>query len=172
MRRWLVPMVAFALTAALVHVSTVVAVPSVIMGKVMGVLEARVGANRFYHAPRRTYTDRDVVRPGPDLAYSVCVYDLTDGPVRVSGRLGAGYLSVSAFAHNTDNYFVLNDRQMTGGGFDLVFTRDSAASVPAGAREVVSPDVSGVLLVRQIIVDDAHFERIDQLRAGFTCEAV
>jgi hypothetical protein len=56
----------------------------------MNVATERIGADgvNAWHvrAERVTAASRSIVRPSPDFAYSACVYDLTQGPVIISGR--------------------------------------------------------------------------------------
>ena len=66
--------------------------------------------NTFQFADRTTSASRAIVKPSPDLAYASCVYDLSDGPivVEVPPTEGGGYVSVSVFAANTDNFAVVD----------------------------------------------------------------
>src|SRR5688572_4405526 len=94
---------------ALSHFVTVWAAPYVLMDGAMKRI-SRNGAlvNKWSHPPRTSVKSRTVVRPSPDLAYSACVYDLAEGPVRVTASAWDDYMSVSVFAHNSDNIFVIN----------------------------------------------------------------
>ena len=54
---------------------------------------------------------RAIVRPSPDLLYAGCAFDLADGPLRIQATVPRDtYWSLSMFAANTDNFFVVNDR--------------------------------------------------------------
>ena len=76
------------------------------------------------------------MRPSPDLAYSACVYDLSAGPIRVTAAAWDDYMSVSAFAANSDNFFVSNDREAPNGvDFTLIRAGDEK---PADAVVVSS----------------------------------
>jgi len=74
----------------------------------------RLRPNTILHAPRPTSRSRGVVRPSPDMLYSICVYDLSaaGGAVRVSTHdMPETYWSVSLFDVDTNNFYALNDRQ-------------------------------------------------------------
>ena len=100
---------------------------------------------------------RTVVMPSPDLLYSVCVYDLSTGPERISANPGLStYWSITLYGANSD-FFVINDRKAAGKPviFLLVSNRDgtmhdTAANDP---QIVVSPCVKGSLLMRVLTGD-------------------
>lgn len=109
------------------------------------------GPNTFHHGRAPTHRSRQIVMPSPDLVYSSCVYDLSAGNLVIAGDLPpeGHYWSLSLYAHNTDNYFVLNDRELPARSFEIVLRRDGNGS-PAGVRTVASPTRTGIALVRMI----------------------
>ncbi|MGH8239087.1 MAG: DUF1254 domain-containing protein, partial [Steroidobacteraceae bacterium] len=112
-----------------------------------------------------------VVRPSPDLAYSACVYDLSEGPVRVIASAWDDYMSVSVFAHNSDNIFVINDRQAPE-GVELAIVRKGAPH-PAGAQLVVeSPSRRGIVLQRRVAPTQERFNAAAAARSKDHCGIV
>jgi uncharacterized membrane protein len=125
-----------------------------------------------FHSPRVTVRSRDVVRPSPDLLYSACAFDLSEGPLEVTAPVPAGtYWSVSMFAVNTDNFFVINDRQL---GTDrvkaVVVNEGDAAAVPEGYRVVESPSARGVVLFRMLIPDEESVDRLIKVQKQASCK--
>ncbi len=171
MRRALPWVGAVLVGAALVHVVAVWAIPRVIMLGTMVALARQQGCNVAVYAPRADETARAVVRPSPDLLYSLCVYDVADGPVQITADVPRDtYWSVSMFAANTDNFFVLNDRQATGGRVALVLAPPGAAvEVPDGAVRVDAPSTRGIVLVRTLVSDEARLAELDAVRRTFRC---
>lgn len=154
--------------AAVAHISVIVAAPYVLMRGAMQRITGDVGTNKWRHAPRVSETSRRIVRPSPDLAYSSCVYDLSNGPIRVTAAAWDDYMSVSAFAENSDNFFVINDRQAPN-GVDFVLIRAGDAK-PAGAAMVVeSPSTTGIILQRRIAPTEERFAQADSARKGDIC---
>ncbi|HEY5237566.1 MAG TPA: DUF1254 domain-containing protein, partial [Rhizomicrobium sp.] len=123
--------------------------------------------NTIHHTARVDAASRAIVRPSPDLLYSDCPYDLSHGPLRVTAPVPAGtYWSVSAFDSQTNNFFVLDDREAKG-AVDFVL---AAKPMKAGALQViVSPTEHGVLLFRTLIDDDAHFVTLNAARLRARC---
>ncbi|MGB3754558.1 MAG: DUF1254 domain-containing protein [Parerythrobacter sp.] len=77
----------------------------------MNRVEARLTAlgtpqHAFRLAPRMTPQTQTVVRPSPDLAYSICLYDLTAAPEGLLVTMAAfdDYASLSFFDARTDNF--------------------------------------------------------------------
>jgi uncharacterized membrane protein len=158
--------------AALSHFVTVWAAPYVLMDGAMKRI-SRNGAlvNKWSHPPRTSVKSRTVVRPSPDLAYSACVYDLAEGPVRVTASAWDDYMSVSVFAHNSDNIFVINDRQARS-GVDLTIVRKGAPH-PAGVSLVVeSPSRRGIVLQRRVAPTQERFNAAATARAKDHCGVI
>lgn len=144
------------------------AMPQIIMFVVMGRFGSIGAVNQIFHAPPPTHESYDVVTPSPDLAYSVCLFDLSDGPIQVVSDYPEGtYWSISAYADNTDNFFVANDQTADGPPARFVFATHSD-----GDDVVVSPSRKGVILLRHHIADRGSLAMIDERRANSTCEPV
>lgn len=162
--------ITMALAALFFHLVTVLAAPYVVMNAAMKRL-SRDGAllNTWIHAPRVSERSRAVVRPSPDLAYSACVYDLEDGPVRVRVAAWDDYMSVSMFQSNTDNFFTKNDRSADA-GVDLVLVK-KGRKPPEGAGFVVeSPSRRGIIVQRRLAPTQQRFEAAAAIRASDVCE--
>ncbi len=101
----------------------------------------KTGPNTFHHGRAPTHTSRQIVMPSPDLVYSSCVYDLAAGDLVIAGELPpeGHYWSLSLYAHNTDNYFVLNDRELPARSFAIV-VRGERRAVACGRDDRRKPD--------------------------------
>ena len=78
------------LVAVVVHVGVLYATPYLIMWWIGHGLTKQGGINAIVHAPRATADARHVVKPSPDLLYSVCGYDLSGGPLRIVSAVPQG----------------------------------------------------------------------------------
>jgi uncharacterized membrane protein len=175
-RDWLFVAAALAI-AAVVHSTSVLAIPRLVMWRATGLMARGTGFNTMTHAVRATWHSRTVVRPSPDLLYSSCPYDLgTAGAalhVHASGMPDT-YWSVSVFDDDTDNVYVLNDRQAKDGTVDFLLVGphtgiidDARKNAP---RQVWSPTSRGVVLFRTLIDDETRFAEIDAGRKHAACE--
>ena len=83
MRRWFLPLVFGLVLAFLGYNVAMVQFPRVLMGLATHRIAKGAGYNMMFAAPLATDKARAIVRPSPDLAYSTCPFDLSDGPVLV-----------------------------------------------------------------------------------------
>src|SRR5262245_26151974 len=102
------------LVAFVTHFVCIFAAPRVLMNVAFDRVSAG-GANAWRLADRVTPLSRTIVRPSPDFAYSACAYDLAEGPLTLRVGPWHAYWSLSLYAANSDNYFVIDDREARSG---------------------------------------------------------
>jgi len=156
------------------HVVIVWAIPYVLIGAVMIGSAQQNGYNEIYHAPKVDQTARTVVRPAPDLAYSICSYDVSEGALSVTMPTSSAYSSVSFFANDTVNFFALNDREVEGGAQEIILMRETDRStiVPPTAIGVRAPSTKGLVLFRRVITSDDAWPLVDQERRRADCNLI
>jgi uncharacterized membrane protein len=157
------------LAAVLVHLASVAVLPHLVMSRALSGMARNAGYNSMSHQARATASSRFVVRPSPDLLYSSCPFDLDEAGLRLrvhASGMPQTYWSVSLFDAETNNFYVLDDRQAKGGGFDIIVSRDGA---PGTVR---APTARGLVLIRTLIDDEKNFGAIDAARRHAACEPV
>ncbi len=156
--------------ALLTHTAFVHAVPRVMMGAAI----ERVGAGRFNAwrvADRTTPLSRAIVRPSPDFAYAACPYDLAEGPVFISAAPWNDYWSLSLYGANSDNFFVIDDREARYGA-EITLVRRGRAH-PEGASMVVeSPSRRGIALIRRLAPSLENYNAATRVARDDVCAAV
>lgn len=162
--------------AAVLHVAFVWLVPHAVMTIFMSRLVNQAGINRIAAPPLPTDKSRAVVTPSPDLLYGSCVFDITQGPVRISMRPPSSYWSLALFDTNTDNFFNLNATGVTGGIAEIILgsARDLATmkgDFPA-ARFVDPPHAKGVMLARILVLDKSNMAEAAAAQQSVRCDAV
>ena len=176
-RLWFYRTLTLLVTAILVHLLVVWATPRLIMNRLMDgpAAQAMNMRNQAAFPPAVDATARRVVMPSPDLLYSVCVFDVSDGPVRVRANPGLpSYWSIALYAANSDNFFVLNDRQAGAAPVDLWLVSEGPnprdPTMPSGARLVVSPGTRGFVLMRVLTGDyEAEKALVEPARRTLQC---
>ncbi|MGQ0710735.1 MAG: DUF1254 domain-containing protein [Rhodoferax sp.] len=166
-------------TAVLVHLGAIWAAPRLVMAVLLHGPQSRElnMHNQAAYPPPVDASARRVVMPSPDLLYSVCAFDLRQGPLRIQAHPQLdNYWSIALYAANSDNFFVLNDRQAGAAPVDLWLVADAGntaqAAPPPGARVVVSPSATGMLLMRLLTTDyAAEKERVEAARHTLRCES-
>ena len=159
-------LVALVLVVALAtHVGCVLAIPhGLTLIAANRILRNGAEVNRWIYPPRVTETSREIVRPSPDLAYAACVFDLRAGPVRITVTPGAGYVSLSLYAPNTDMTAIDADEPV-----DLVIARHGQ-TIPEGPWTVIrTSDRWGIALQRRLAPTEASFQSADDLRRRDRC---
>ena len=112
--------------------------------------------NRLFHAALRTVGTDKIPLDNPDTMTSFGFYDLSDGPVRVHCAIPVtgNYWSLSLYGWNTDNYFVINDKEVSGNTLDVIILQKGQRYIPLpGEKVVTSPGRRGVILSRIIVRD-------------------
>lgn len=99
---------------------------------------------------------RFVVKPNPDFLYVTCFFDLSEGPLHLTGNLpDSSYWSISFYNPSTENYYVKNDQNYQQSEVSLVLRNDSQETVPnVEDHEVVSTEqLKGLILFRILVAD-------------------
>ena len=174
MKTWLIRIAATLILATLFHFLTVMVFPTGVMARLS--LRSRdmgLRPNTIYHAPRIAAGMTTVVRPSPDLLYSVCRYDVSEAPLRITAEVPHTYWSLSCFASNTDNFFVINDRQVTSNPVEMVLVGPGRSyREPANTRVVVAPTARGVVLIRMLITDEAKINDLIRIQRQAFCNSL
>jgi uncharacterized membrane protein len=159
--------------AGVLHVLIVWLIPRAITAVFLRRIAAEAGYNQVVLPLLPTDKSRDVVKPSPDLLYALCVYDLSVGPVRISAKPSQGYWSIALYARNSDNFFHLNDREVTGDRVELILS-DARDSVALRARypdatHVHPASAVGLMLARSLVLDANDIKAVIDARSSTRC---
>lgn len=169
----------YGLAAIALAAATFYATRSMVIRKapvtVMSTIEARIAAgagswNACLH--NQVYGPRTNAarRANPDSIITSMAYDLSDGPVRVSGETWPRYWSLSFYQQNSDNFFVVNDLELPSSDFDFVLALEGQDTDGLGGTPIVSPTAKGIMLVRRFAADASDMPGIianqDAMRCG------
>ena len=142
--------------------------------KVMSTIEARIAAgaggwNACFH--NQVYGPRPNAarRANPDSIISSMAYDLSDGPVRVSGETWPRYWSISFYQQNSDNFFVMNDLELEDASFDFVLALDGQNTDALGGTPIISPSTKGIMLIRRFAADASDMPAIIENQEAMSC---
>ena len=174
-RGWLTHLALAVALVCAVHAVALWLVPRAIMQRVLSsVPEAGDRARGAYFPPMTDASQRRIVMPSPDLLYATCVFDLSSRPLRVrADPKTRGYWSIALYAANSDNFFVINDRQAQGRPVDLLLVGSDrgAVTAPDGALVVRAPGARGMLLMRVLTGDYATEKaEVEAARRTLSCE--
>jgi uncharacterized membrane protein len=164
--------------AVVTHVGLLYAAPYLYMKAILRPFHIRykdyVG---WIHTGKVGAKTRLIVRPSADYVYSFCFYDLSKGVYRVRATTQPTYVSVAAYASNSDNFFVLNNTTDHGDiEFYLVSNRSqipvsNRSQIPVSVKNVaVSPSMTGVMMTRRLASTNELFAEADRARKSDICE--
>jgi uncharacterized membrane protein len=129
--------------------------------------------NQWIFAPPSTAKSRAVVRPSADLLYSICCYDISQHPLRLTAVM-SDYWAISGFSMNSDNFFVINDKQANSNPIEVVLIPiGSAYQDPTGKAHVIeAPSSRGIILIGAVVTNKAELTNLIQIQRQATIEPV
>lgn len=171
MRNWLGPLAFGLIVAAITSYTAIRAIPYGLMNVAIERL-GQGGVNSMSYGNLANPERQPVVRPSPDLAYSSCPYNLSEGPVAIDVVPVPGrYSSLSIFDAATDVIFVRNDVEAGGKPFRIIVARAGQA-VPEGTEVVRTNQDHGIALIRILLKDPTEIQAIDAVRRQSSCGTV
>jgi uncharacterized membrane protein len=171
-RNWLLPLIVGLIVAAIAWQATLVATPYVLMSKAMERIGGRAPVNQFGFGELSTADNQPIVRPSPDLVYSSCVFDVSEGPVLIDvPSVPDSYWSVSIFDARTDVAKVVSVRDNGDKPARLVLHHeDMQLEMVPGYEPVALKHDKGIALIRILLTDPSRYAAIDGIRRKSRCE--
>lgn len=148
------------------HAAVLYYAPSFIMNRAMSAMEERgIPTHQFRLSPRMTPQTQTVVRPSPDLAYSLCLFDFSDGVDAVEIEMAAWepYGSVSLFDAQTNNFMSFRSE---GKPFSMRLLPPS--SEPDGF-DIPAPTDKGIILIRRLAPTEQAYREIERIAVKDVC---
>jgi len=172
MRRWLLPLLLGLVLAFVGYHIALAQFPRVLMDLATHRIAKGAGYNVMFAAPLATDKARAIVRPSPDLAYSTCPFDVSNGPVLVEvAPVPAPYWSLSVFDDRTDVAYVRNNIEADNQPIRIAIAQEGQP-VPDSMTAVRVKGRTGIALVRILVQDRKQFAAIDAARKTSSCKAL
>jgi len=174
MRKWIGwTVLAIFVVAIIVNLVMVTRIPNDIMEITM-TQRFNYPPNQWVFAPPTTHERRTIVRPSPDLLYSLCLYDVSNYPLRLTAVIPDNYWSISGFAMNTDNFFAINDKQAKSNPIEVILVRKDMTyqDTTGKAHVIVAPTDRGIILIRTVITSKADLPSLTEIQKKATVELV
>lgn len=117
-------------------------------------------------------------RPDPALSVGACAFNLAEGPVRVSARMGALFESLSVHGRGTGAFYAVTDRAAVRGALDLVIlTQRQLDELQAREEEdepsrdvrIVAPTLRGFVIVRALADLPSEWAMADEAARSVAC---
>lgn len=169
MKRFFISALIFIGAGFIGHKITLKIVPKLIMTKAMSTMADRgIALHDFTLSARNTPQTQTVVRPSPDLAYSICRFDL-DKTEQVDIRVGAWdkVASVSFFDAHTNNFATI--RLDANNETRLTLRKEGTEE---NNDAIMSPTSKGLVLIRRLASTDSDYKRIELIAQSDQCKAM
>lgn len=169
--------VATLLVAVVAHLSFVLFAPKLVMGDKLEAMRQAAGAGLKVLAPEQS---SQLIGPEEEaLVHAICVYDLSEGPIRITTVIPAAYWSISIYSDSGDNFYSFNDRQagveqlallLKQAKTELALSEEPETVAPEGdTLDVIAPDARGVVVLRALAGEPAERARIAETLARSSC---
>ena len=158
MMRFALWMLAALLLGAIVHLTTVLVLPSLATQDAYARVSAIAPVNAVVAVPPPTPDNEVMPFMDPAFAMSVCRYDLSRGSLKFSVPISQAYTSVSFYTRGDVPYYAINDRAAGRRVIELdLMTAAQRADLPeneditrADRLIVTSPTSTGLIVIRAL----------------------
>lgn len=169
-----------AVLAGVVHIVSVLAMPRLATGDAFARFARGGPSNTFRTLPPATPGAEKGPYNDPSLATGVCVYDLSQAPLRVRAALRGGtFLSISFHSRRERVYYAMTDKAATRRKFDVVVATPKQIDAlkakdnpddPSEELRLVSPEKTGFIYVRALASDPSDMRNAEAQIAAVSCE--
>lgn len=154
--------------AMLLYSAVLWSVPYVVSDRALGGIRKRAGANVLIHRSPNTADNCRIPMAIADAIVSICVFDVAKCPLKIRATVPHGlYWSISCYARNTENFFVLNDVQASdraGDELTLVLQKAAHGYRPGNGEILIdAPSNTGIVLIRMVVSDPTDVNVFTQL---------
>ncbi|MEM6534535.1 MAG: DUF1254 domain-containing protein [Pseudomonadota bacterium] len=176
LRPWQIAIGLFVISALVAHVWMLARIPTMVMSTARALfIENGAIENGWSPSPRVTPETQRIVRPSPDLAYSICLFDASSGPVEISAPAWDGYGSLSIFNERTDNVFVTSLDAAEDAPNQVIVGPEGYVPSPDIAIEGEAPPIliltgEGVALIRRLAPSQALHDAAQSLVDQSVCQ--
>ncbi len=174
--RLMVPLALVLVLAAIAHIVSILAMPALAERNAFARLSEITDANVMTLLPEPTPQQAALPMMDPAFVSAVCLFDLTEHPLKVRVPATADYTSVSFYTDEILPFYALSD-QAAGKVIELdLMNADQKAALPedeeitAADRLVIeAPSQEGIVLVRAFVRDRSLRAKVRRELAAATC---
>lgn len=167
-----------AVLAGIVHLASMLLVPRLAEGDALARIGAAASGQRFVVLPRATPLDSPLPFSDPAASLAACIFDLSDGPVRIRAPTGEVFLSMALHQAGGGVFYAITDRSATRGLIDMLLMTQAQFDAVTFADEedepirelrIVAPKPRGFVVVRAVAGVPSQRPAAEALAARATC---
>ena len=165
------------LLGGIVHLATVLLIPVMASQDAFARLSAFAPVNTVVAIPAPTPEKALMPFMDPAFVTSICRYDLSRGPLKLSVPISQAYTSVSFYTRSDIAYYAINDRSAGRRVIELeLMTREQRSNLPgdeeitAADRLIVeSPTATGLIVIKALAPEPGLLGMARSTLAGARC---
>lgn len=177
MIRWALLLFGGALLGGIVHLATVIILPRTATRDAYARLEPIAPVNTVTPLPAPTPEKSTMPLMDPAFVTSICRYDLSQGPLKLTVPVSLAYTSVSFYTRTDVAYYAINDRAAGRRVIELdLMTTEQRAQLPeeedvtAADRLIVeSPTPTGLIAIRALAPEPGLMDKAKATISGARC---
>ena len=165
------------LLGGIVHLATVLLIPVMASQDAFARLSACAPVNTVVAIPAPTPEKALMPFMDPAFVTSICRYDLSRGPLKLSVPISQAYTSVSFYTRSDVAYYAINDRAAGRRVIELdLMTAAQRADLPeneeitaADRLIVASPTTTGLIVIRALVPEPGWISAARNALAAAQC---
>jgi uncharacterized membrane protein len=165
------------LLGGIVHLTTVLLIPALATQDAFARVSAVAPVNTVVAIPNPTPDTALMPFMDPAFVTSVCRYDLSRGPLKLSVPISQAYTSVSFYTRSDVAYYAINDRAAGRRLIELdLMTTAQRADLPendeitaADRLIVASPTKTGLIVIRALVPEPGWLSAARNALAAAQC---
>jgi uncharacterized membrane protein len=178
MIRWLLLLLGGVLLGGIVHLATIIILPRTATQDAFSRLTPIAAVNSVTSLPEPTPEKAVMPMMDPAFATSICRYDLSQGPMKLTAPVSLAYTSVSFYTDRNIAYYAINDRSAGRRAIELdLMTPAQHAEMPededitaADLLIVESPTLTGLIAIRALAPEPGLMAMAQQAVDGAQCK--
>lgn len=168
MKGWWKYILGIVLGSVICYHLTILVAPNMIYAVAKNKIEGQIGStipNQLNVSPLIKSSSRNVVMPNPDFIYLTAFYDLSEGPLKLSGPMpDSTYWSVAMYYPNTVNWYIKNDLEYGVNEIDITLKHSDKPTDTTQSEVLHSSNKQGFILIR-VLISERTKEKADPLYA-------
>jgi uncharacterized membrane protein len=175
--RWLFAIIGGILLGVVIHLIAILGLPRIASQDAYSRLAPITKLNDVTSLPVIAPNNSPMPLMDPAFAMTVCRYDLSGGPIKLTVPVSQAYTSVSFYTRNEVAYYAINDRSAGRKVIELdLMTEEQHADVPeeedvtAADRLIIdSPTATGLIVMRALAAEPGLMSQAQASLAAATC---
>ena len=177
MMRWILWILGGMLLGGIVHLGTVLTLPSMAAQDAFARLTARTPVNAVTALPAPEPDNAVMPFMDPAFVAAACRYDLAAGAMKLTVPVSAAYTSVSFYTRNEVAYYAINDRSAGRKVIELdLMTEEQHGQLPededvtAADRLIIdSPTLTGLIVLKALAPEPGLMVQAQATLAASSC---